>query len=158
MAKNNEIADRYRAIGNKFLEEGDSYEAFLHYNRSLCFAESGTETAAYAYGNRSAVLFEMRAYELCIENIELAKASKYPQDKMEKLDQRKADAQRLLVEKPEKDPEKELVEYFKMSFPSNPKHPSLADCLELREDEQNGKHIITTRDLKPKDVVALIRV
>lgn len=45
---------------------------------------------------------------------------------------------------------------FKLSYKANPKIPFFIDALELREDAKNGKHLITTRDLKGGDVIAVI--
>lgn len=150
MAKNNSKANKFRAIGNEFLKASCFTEALLEYNRSLCWAEPNSETAAFAYGNRSAVYFQLAKYELCIRNIELAKASRYPEDKVGKLDQRKTNAQRLLEETGH-EPE-EWPGTFKLGFPPSLKQPYLAECLELH----GGKFIITTKELKPGDVVALI--
>lgn len=45
--------------------------------------------------------------------------------------------------------------FFKLSYKPNSKLPQLADCLELRENEEFGRHIVTTRDLKAGDIVGL---
>lgn len=45
--------------------------------------------------------------------------------------------------------------FFKLSYKPNRKLPELADCLELRENQQFGRHIISTRDLKAGDIVGL---
>jgi hypothetical protein len=154
MLKSNKKADILRNDGNEFFEEGDFCEALLAYNFSLCYARTGTETVGLAYGNRSAVYFHLEEYELCIQNIELAKAHNYPLNKIQKLDTREEEAKRLMNENPSK-PEGEQAKFFKVSYPPHPKHPNLADCLELYEDKKLGPHIITTRDLKPGDNVAL---
>lgn len=45
--------------------------------------------------------------------------------------------------------------FFKLSYKQNRKLPELADCLELRENKQFGRHIVTNRDLKAGDIVGL---
>ncbi|XP_053684612.1 uncharacterized protein LOC128734435 [Sabethes cyaneus] len=55
------------------------------YNESICHAAEGSEELAMGYANRSAVYFNRKLYYHCLHNIELAKASGYPADKMEKL-------------------------------------------------------------------------
>ena len=77
--KSSELADECRNAGNKLYCERNFFEALLKYNESLCFAMEGSEAVGLAYANRSAVYFELRLYEKCIRNIELAKLSGYPQ-------------------------------------------------------------------------------
>lgn len=48
-----------------------------------------------------------------------------------------------------------LWEFFKLSFVANEKIPSLASCLKLEENEEFGKHIVTTRSLEAGDIVAI---
>lgn len=43
----------------------------------------------------------------------------------------------------------------KLSYPANPKVPFLIDCLEMRESDEFGRCIMTTRALKPGDIVAI---
>ncbi|EAT45288.1 AAEL003447-PA [Aedes aegypti] len=59
------------------------------YNEGICWAVEGSEEAAMGYGNRSAVYLKMGKYARCLANVELAKASGYPDAKMEKLEERK---------------------------------------------------------------------
>jgi SET and MYND domain-containing protein 4 len=155
MKKSNTKAEQLRDYGNDFFTNGEFCQALLAYNFSLCFAKTDTEALGLAYANRSAVYFQLQEYQLCIQNIELAKAHKYPLEKIQKLEQRKKSARRLIVAGQHKVGD-EGAKFFKMSYAPNPKHPFLAECLDFQEDKDIGKCIITTRDLKPGDVIALI--
>lgn len=44
---------------------------------------------------------------------------------------------------------------LKLSRKAHPKIPWIANCLELKEDVENGKYIITTEDLKVGDIIAV---
>lgn len=154
MPKSNEEADKLRAQGNDFYHNGDYCKALLAYNNSLCFAEPGTEAVGLAYGNRSAVYFSLQEYELCLANIELARTHNYPLGRRQALRQHAFKAKQQLDKEGPK-PEDDRARFFKMSYPRNPKYPFLADCLEMRQDAEDGKHVITTKDLKPGDVIAV---
>jgi len=54
------------------------------------------EELALGYANRSAVLFQMKEYELCIRDITRAFNYSYPNNLMYKLFERKARCQRAL--------------------------------------------------------------
>jgi hypothetical protein len=105
-----------------------------------------------AYANRSAVYMEIKRYTKCLLNITCAIKTGYPEDKMPKLLERKAKCEQAM---------KGVVEQkygvkinLKLTRPANPKLPCLADCLELRNDQKYGNHIITTQQLQPGDVIA----
>lgn len=48
--------------------------------------------------------------------------------------------------------------YFKLSHSPNEKIPFIVDCLELKTDQKYGRHIVTTRDLQPGDVIAIEKI
>jgi SET and MYND domain-containing protein 4 len=142
--KHDEYAERFRICGNKCYQKRDFYGALECYNNSLCLAKSESNLAL-AYSNRSAVYFEVQEYQHCLENIRLARDHGCP---FEKLKEREEKSQNLV--KPETD-----ESFFKLSYPANKKLPFVVDCLELCEDEKYGRHIITTKDLKPGDIIAM---
>jgi hypothetical protein len=95
---------------------------------------------------------EIKQYNKCMQNIDYAIKTGYPEDKMPKLLERKAkceQAMKVVVEK-----KNEVKIKLKLTRPANPKLPYLADCLELRNDQKYGNHIVTTQQLQPGDVIA----
>lgn len=46
-------------------------------------------------------------------------------------------------------------EFFKLSYPPNPKIPFIADCLEVKENDVYGRFIATKKDLFPGDIVIM---
>lgn len=86
--KNNKLADKLRELGNESYSKGETFDALLKFNESLCFAEVGTLSVGLAYANRSAAYLRLRRYENCLRNIQLARDCGYPEEKLIKLSQR----------------------------------------------------------------------
>lgn len=153
MREISEEADVYRSEGNKHYCERNFYDALVKYNKSLCHASVGSEALGLAYANRSAVYFEMKMFQKCLSNIELAKCSGYPESKFYILKSREAKC---------KDEVKNEVstldvaeEFLKLSHDHNAKLPFVAECLELRRSKSCGRFIVTNKDLKVGDIVAI---
>jgi SET and MYND domain-containing protein 4 len=151
--KSNSLAKSYRNKANEHFRHGEYFDALLFYNRSLCTAEIGSDSISIAYANRSAVYIKLNHFDLCLQNIQLARDNNYPAEKMEKLDKREEECKELmktLKPSPGDDP----FNYFKLSYPANPKYPQIVDCLEVKSDKK-GKHVVATRDLKTGDTIAI---
>lgn len=119
----------------------------------MCYAES-KEKLSLAYANRSAVYLELKRYDECLQNIKLARENDYPTAKIQKLNEREEKCKKMMEEEV-KDPEDDPRDYFKLTYPPNPKIPFMVDCLEMRKSEKYDRGIYTTRDLKPGDIVAI---
>ena len=122
----------------------------MSYNKSLCYAESGTEAVGLAYANRSAVYFECQLYERCLSNIKLAKDNKYPEKNFEILNKRKEKCKQQ-----KQIPENSPWDIFKLSYKPNKKIPYIAECLELQSSKTFGRYITTNRALKVGDIIAI---
>jgi hypothetical protein len=119
-----------------------------------------SENVSSAFANRSAVYFEMGYYEKALENIELAINHNCPMRKLAKLKIREEKCIENLNNKPVKNDyeehEKVRKVILKQTLPANKKMPCyVADCLELKKDDQYGRYITTNRDLKVGTVVAI---
>lgn len=155
LVKSKDKADKLRSEGNKCYIEKKFYDALLKYNESLCFAGNGSETMGLTYANRSAVYFELKCYDKSLKNIELARANGYPNKNFTILDKR---AQKCL-EKIDTGAEAEKSTgpfgLIKLTYESNPKLPTISNCLELKRNEKFGRHIVTNRELKVGDIIAI---
>jgi SET and MYND domain-containing protein 4 len=151
--KSNERAGILRVEGNSFYTQRKFFNAILKYNESLCFADPSSDNLGHAFANRSAVYFEMKLYEKCLKNIELAKQNHYPEKSFEVLDKRGEKCKELMKTSREKilDP----WNFFKLSYPANEKLPFIADCLEVKKSEKYGRHVITNRPLKVGDIIVV---
>ena len=152
--KSNLKAKEYREIGNELYQASKFFDALEMYNKSLCHAIPMSDDFASAFGNRSAVYFEMKEYEVCVENIEMAFFTGYPRNKLEKLRQRFEKCQagmKITKDKAEND----IKNFFKLSHPANKKIPYIIDCIELKESKEYGRYLITTRKLNAGDIIAI---
>lgn len=153
--KSTEEAEKARSAGNKFYVERSFFDALVKYNESLCHAVAGSETVGLAFANRSAVFFELKLFETSLKNIELAKLNGYPLKNVTILDKRaekcceqiKAGSGILQDESP--------FDFIRLSYEANPTLPFVANCLVLKKSDKFGRYIITNRDLKVGDIVAI---
>lgn len=153
VGKNHLKADEVRRIGNQHFQVGNYLEALKSYNECLCHAPAGSESLALAYANRSAIYLKTRFFEFCLQNIELALNNGYPERMKQKLLQRKKEC--LAAKMKTSDSEKIFnpMSQIKLSYQENPKIPFMIDALKLAKNDKFGRHIITTKDLKPGDVI-----
>jgi len=147
-------ADEYRVKGNQLFAKGEYFGAIAQYNKALVCARFDKEQAALCYANRSAVYLELEYYQHCLHNIELAEPN-FPPDKIQNLHDRRNRCLELMKTKEDK-ALKVFDHDFKLSYEPNPKIPFFIDALELKDDPKLGKNLITTRDLKAGDVIAVI--
>lgn len=138
--KNNETSDFLRNMGNNLFKDGEWIHAMEFYSKSLCFAELGTINVSFAYANRATCFLNLKRYDECLRDIELAEQAKYP--KMQKLVERKAKCERFL----QTATKKEKCE-IKLSFNANEKFSCLADVLDIQRSEKFGRHVIANQDI-----------
>lgn len=155
--KNDSLSIELRQEGNDYYtKKRMNYEALLSYNQSICLAETGSENLGVGYSNRSAVYFELKDYEKSLKNITLAKSFNLPAKLKTKLKIREnicLDILEKLKFNPSKSKEKKFQ--MKMTYKSNPITPNIAECLELVSSEDQGRYIVTNKNLSPGDVLAI---
>lgn len=154
--KNNLKSFDFANSGYKWLSQHkDSrhhFDALINYNESVCFAESGSEYLMNAYANRSAIYFDWKLYGHCLENIELVKMVGCDNENLlQVLEERKI---KCLDQKTNDNPKDVAYEPI-LSHPAHAKVPFIADCLDIRQNEQYGRYIITHRDLEPGQIIAI---
>jgi tetratricopeptide (TPR) repeat protein len=66
--------------GNQLFESGQFNDAILKYNESLRYSIFNNENMALTYADRSIVFYELGEFQLCLNDIDLALRSNYPQD------------------------------------------------------------------------------
>ena len=149
MQKDNNISTNYRKLGNQCFVEKKYYEAMLFFNQSLCYAEKDSLNEALVYAARSKVYYEIGEYEKCYSNSQLSKA--YKSNGNEKLDDREKEC----VIKVAQSTSSQSQEFFKLSHEPNEKIPFLVSCLQIHEDKKYGRHVVTEKELKVGDIIAL---
>lgn len=146
--KCNESAQNYREEGNSYYRSQQWNNAIDKYNRSLAFVKNNSKLFSLAYANRSSCFFQLKMYDKCLIDIELAKNEAYPHKLMPKLNKRKADCLRLIAENISS-------EKNKLSYEPHTDYPGLANILEMRSNAKFGRHIVTTENVEVGKTVLL---
>jgi SET and MYND domain-containing protein 4 len=152
VVKSNQKSDQLRSEGNEFYARKCFFDAMTKYNESLCYAEIDSENLGLAYANKSAVYFEMKIYDKCLNNVKLARENHYPEKNLDVLKRREEKCIEAI--KQQRD-ENTVQNFFKLSQPENKKLPFVADCLKLKSDKKFGRHIVTDRPLKVGDILTI---
>lgn len=134
----------FREAGNIQYKERRFFEALENYNKSLMFAPLKSDSMALAYANRSAVYLTVKEYDLCVENIKLARDHGYPKEKFQTLIDRE-DKCKNLMELHKTNPDNNPWNFFKLSYPANEKIPFIVNCLELVKSEHTGQGVVTNQ-------------
>ena len=152
--KSDSISVEMRAKANLLFNEGNFDLALNFYNKSICFAENGSENLGIGYAARSLAYFSMGHYEECLKSVNFAKNSNCPENLMPKLLERENKCLEYLekVEKEEKKIPKGAK--FNLCYRPNEKIPFLADCVEVKKSEI-GKGLYATRDIHVGDIVEI---
>lgn len=141
--KSDAIALKKRKEGNALFGQREWYVAMELYNESLCYAEEKSSLIGLAYANRSACFFNMKLYQECMVDIELAKDAGYPEHLMPKLDQRKNDCTKLIDEGAQATDDFGL----KLSFEPDEKFPCMANVLKIQRDIAGEYSVIAKEDI-----------
>jgi SET and MYND domain-containing protein 4 len=152
MKKSDEESNLHKNSGNEQYKKKLYQESLVSYNRALCFAKSDI-TKGLLYGNRSAVYFEVKRYQECIENIQMAKKF-IGKEKITKLIERQEKCREIMKSQQQKH-ENPAVDFFKLSYKCNEKIPFIIEGIEPKTSDKYGHYLITTKDLKTGDIIAI---
>lgn len=162
LSKDDTKSVQFAQCGDKWFSQNreQNFNALVNFNESLCFAEANGENLAIAYAKRSAVYYDWKLYSLCLENVALARAAGCPKELLDVLEKREDMCELFLKSKiPDESStcKTESTDVYepKLSFPAHPTVPFIANCLELRKNEEYGRYIITNRSLEPGQVLAI---
>lgn len=149
--KSNHGSKLCREVGNKVFSENKWIDAIELYNRAICAAKSvSSELVGLAYANRSACFFELKMYENCMLDINLAKEANLPQRLMAKIDKRRDDCLSFIEAGAQPVPFKP-----KLSFEAHPNFPEMANVLQIKRSEEFGRHITATCDIDVGNIVVM---
>lgn len=140
--KSNKTADYFRTEGNNYFKQKLWNEAIELYSKSLSFAEPQTDNRSFSYASRSSCFFQLKNYNNCLVDIELAVQSNYPEQLMPVLMKRKDDCIKLMKQhtvEPPFDPQ--------LSFAATENFPCMADVIEIQQNEKFGRHIVAKVDI-----------
>lgn len=151
--KNMPSCIEFKKNGNKCFVERDYHNALINYNKALCWAENRSEVAGLLYGNRSAVALEMKSYPECLKNIQLAREHNLPQQSLSRLIKREEMCKEMMSTTVSLEDEHDGL--VNLMFGSNPIEPSMIDCLKIEHNKNGTPCLITTKDLKTGDLIAV---
>lgn len=143
--KYDDLAMDFRRRGNKKVVNKAYRDAMELYNRSLCFAEIGSDTVSMAYANRSLCFLKLKMYKKCLIDIELAIKSNYPEHLMPKLKLRRADCVQLMETTEEF---RELWPKSQLSSEADECFPQMANVLQIECNEKFGRHFVAKCDIE----------
>ncbi|KAK7084937.1 hypothetical protein SK128_013959 [Halocaridina rubra] len=162
----------------------DDYKIFPHMKVSDYFANCDGEITSMAkcYANRSAALLELKCYDKCLRDIDLAYKYGYPKDLYDKLETRK---ERCLSARNEVDMDQHVREillrplnpfdnnifknpnealqyilYMKKKEPPflqdpNPVIPAFSKAVKVVCTPKKGRGLVATRNIKPGEILAV---
>ncbi|XP_065084094.1 SET and MYND domain-containing protein 4-like [Ochlerotatus camptorhynchus] len=139
--KDNAKAKKLREQANEcYRKEPREIEKVLRlYNEAICWAAVGSVEESLGYGNRSAVYFNQKRYGLCLRNVERAKGSGYPEEKLDKLLERERKCLKALEETVGDENRNEVDLVNELELRAN---------LELVETAQCGRSLTSKKELK----------
>lgn len=94
--KSTSEAAKLRNLGNEKYGAANYEEALRYYSGSIAAAPVDSEELALAFGNRSAILFRLQKYELCLLDVNRALKTNFPERSKPKLLERKMECWRQL--------------------------------------------------------------
>ncbi|XP_068236216.1 SET and MYND domain-containing protein 4-like [Palaemon carinicauda] len=162
--KSDEEANRLRGLGNDLLIQRDLEQALETFTRSIMAAPhpdimlpdsqrgKSFETLSLCYARRSAALFELQMYDLCLLDIE--RANSCPKLQSE-LDDRKKKCLSLLKKSSFTGSSKSLEEMTsipKLAEPS-PIMPCVSSSCKMAYMQEKGRHIIAAKKICPGEVI-----
>lgn len=150
-----ELALERREEGKKLFGQKYYIKAMQEFNRSLMFAQPGSEEVGLAYANRSACFFFLNMLKECLADIELAKKSNYPKHLMNKLHDRVTKCLNLEEKSPKS--ESSPIRGPTLSFEEHERFGGVAECLEIQKNDEFGQHVITTCDLEIGQTIIIER-
>ena len=156
----------YRDKGNAAYSSRDDRLALSLYNQAVRFAPSYSRELSLALGNRSAVLFNLKQYQLALDDIhralDLLSFSDDEQQRRQRLEQRLEQCLKFRSE-PATDSivsdydrlENELKQIqFTQTF--NESYPSLTCHADINQSKDRGRHVVSnnvTSTLKPGTII-----
>lgn len=143
--KDNEHSIELRHHGNTKFRAGQWSSAMNFYNKSLCFGEINTENCALAYAKRAQCFYEMEFYEKALIDIKLAIDANIPNRYHTKLQECKEKCQQKLLELCQT--QCQISHPIRLSFPPNEQYPCMANVLEMKQNDEFGRHIVARQDI-----------
>ncbi|OCT94067.1 SET and MYND domain-containing protein 4 [Xenopus laevis] len=172
VAKDPNAVQFFKEEGNKRFAEKQFATAAGLYSKAITHAKSGSEAMAICFANRSAALFHLGQYSVCLEDIKRAQDQGYPERLRNKILQRKTECFQKLrkpssstshtpklecveIVKPETGPQQTMsTERLKeMGLDGNPQITNASCALHLNFDTCKGRHLLASRNIEQGEIL-----
>ncbi|XP_066597302.1 SET and MYND domain-containing protein 4-like [Prorops nasuta] len=146
MRKDAKASEKMRDHGNRIftdplINENKFLEAYKKYTIAIALAPHFSRQLALAYANRSAVLFQLKKFQDCIQDINRALSMDYPNDIKGKLFLRKSECLIKLGHEPIKEELDEATKYLDRLPDDNANKGKLESNLKLMREGKITKLI-----------------
>lgn len=157
--KDDQKAIQFSRSGDKWLaRKTNNFDALVNYNESICFAENlpRSEILSHNYAQRARIYFEWKLWKICLKNIEFARNAAGCSDQLlETLLKLENECTQHIKLDGSLDTDVKKMYTPLLSFTAHSKIPFIAECLDIRENKQYGRYIITHKQLQPGQIIAI---
>lgn len=144
--KNNTISKSTRKAGNAEFKNNEYTSAINYYNKALCLAETGTESLALAYGNRSTCYYALNRYDECLADIAITlNEPGCTENLRETLENRRAECLEYLSER---------IPKVELKYRAQRNFPEMADCVKIKTNTKFGRHMVATDDIPTGELIS----
>lgn len=147
--KDNSKSDTLRKQGNIEFLRKNLVKSLDSYYSALNYAETD-DKKALCYGNISAVFFESKQFQCCLDSIE--KARKLFRFTTEAFIVKTTERQKKCEEILKQHIKQPKNQQLQLSYPQNPRFKQVINCIEERSD---GGGLFAKNDLKVGDIIAI---
>lgn len=146
--KNDDQSIFYRKKGDTEFQQMKWHSAIKSYNRSLCLAKVGSMQMGNAYAKRAQCFFQLKMYEKCLIDLDLARFSNYPSKYFDLLSMREDECLKLMAENAES-----ISFVPSLDFKPNKKYPEMANVLKIERDQTAKWQIAAKKDIRVGQII-----
>lgn len=150
--KKNQVSEGFLVKAADFFAAGDYVEALQSYNNALRYAPTKSQALADAYAGRGEVYCQVKQLKLSCENYKKAILECTCEEKCTVYKKTLDEISRKVSSEACEEP---CENFFSFSQPAHKKIPFIVESLEVRENDEYGRFIATTKELSPGDVVVM---
>jgi SET and MYND domain-containing protein 4 len=148
--KKNQVSEGFLVKAGEFLATEEVIDALKSYNNALRYALPRSQVLSDAYAGRGKVYNKLKQFKLSCENYQKAINECICEEKCKLYKKTLDEISRKVPSEVEP-----CENFFAFSQPSHKKIPFIAESLEVRENDEYGRYIATTKELSPGDIVVM---
>lgn len=149
-SKSDETALNKQKWAQYYFQIGEWNEAAELFNESLCFAEKGSPNLGIAYANRSACFFNLKMYDKCLVDIDLAIENHCPKPMKWRLERRKLSCSKYI-----EDGAQANERILTLDFDADERYPGMSNAVRFQKDTDNRHTVVATQNIDVGKIVAI---